>query len=154
MSNFKVNVFNLLFFILISFNVLASENKKNFINIESDQLINKQNPLISEFIGKVYANDSVNHFWGDKMIVEYDEDKKIKFIIIKDNVKIKRVNEEATGNFASYDPKKEVIEVLGDVIVIKDGNILYGEKLIIDLISSTSIITGNKNKQVSVKINK
>ncbi len=154
MSNFKVNVFNLLFFILISFNVLASENKKNFINIESDQLINKQNPLISEFIGKVYANDSVNHFWGDKMIVEYDKDKKIKFIIIKDNVKIKRVNEEATGNFASYDPKKEVIEVLGDVIVIKDGNILYGEKLIIDLISSTSIITGNKNKQVSVKINK
>ena len=86
------------------------------------------------------------------MIIEYDDNNKVKLITLKNSVKIKRINEEANGNFASYNPKTDTIEIIGDVIVLKDKNILYGEKLTIDLISSTSIITGNDDKQVSVKI--
>ena len=86
------------------------------------------------------------------MIIHYDANKKIELINLEKNVKVKRINEEANGNFATYNPKTETIEIIGDVIVFKDKNILYGEKLTIDLISSTSIITGNDDKQVSVKI--
>jgi lipopolysaccharide export system protein LptA len=52
----------------------------------------------------------------------------------------------------SYSPKNEIIEIIGDVVVFKDKNFLYGDKLTIDLISSTSIIMGTEDKQVSVKI--
>lgn len=154
MNKIKFNVFYFLLFLILSINAISDENKKNHINIESDQLINKKTPPTSTFIGNVYATDTINHFWGDIMTVTYDGNYKIKLITIENNVKLKRVNEEAIGSFATYNPQEEIIEILGDVTVIKDGNILKGEKLTIDLISSTSNIVGNKNSQVSVKINK
>ena len=152
MNKTYLNIFYLLIFVFFNINAFSEENKKTIINVEADQLITTQNPLKSEFIGNVYANDQKNFFWGDKMIIHYDANKKIELINLEKNVKVKRINEEANGNFASYNPKTETIEIIGDVIVFKDKNILYGEKLTIDLISSTSIITGNDNKQVSVKI--
>ena len=86
------------------------------------------------------------------MIIYYDKNKKIELIKLEENVRIKRINEEVTGNFATYSPKKEIIEIIDDVVIYKDKNVLYGDKLTIDLITSTSIIMGTEDKQVSVKI--
>ena len=133
-------------------NAFSEDDSKTYINIDADQLITRQNPLKSEFIGNVYANDEDNHFWGDKMIIYYDKNKKIELIKLEENVRIKRINEEVTGNFATYSPKKEIIEIIDDVVIYKDKNVLYGDKLTIDLITSTSIIMGTEDKQVSVKI--
>lgn len=152
MNKFKVVKFYILICFFFNLNAFSEEVNKTYINIDADQLITKQNPLKSEFIGNVYANDEANHFWGDKMIIYYDENKKIKLINLEKNVRFKRINEEVTGNFASYNPKKEMIEITGDVVVFKEKNVLYGDKLTIDLISSTSIIMSSEDKQVSVKI--
>ena len=152
MNKFKVIKFYVLIFVFFNINTFSEEADKTYINIDADQLITQQDLLKSEFIGNVYAHDEDNHFWGDKMIIYYDKNKKIELIKLEENVRIKRINEEATGNFASYSPKKEIIEIIGDVVVYKDKNILYGDKLTIDFISSTSIIIGTRDKQVSVKI--
>ena len=152
MNKFKLIKFYILIFFFFTMNAFSEDVSKTYINIDADQLITRQNPLKSEFIGNVYANDEVNHFWGDKMIIYYDENKKIKLINLEENVRFKRINEEVTGNFASYNPKKEIIEIIGDVVVFKEKNVLYGDKLTIDLISSTSIIMSTGDKQVSVKI--
>ena len=117
-------------------------------------MIIKENPLISEFIGNAYARNSENHFWGDKILVNYDNDKKIKLITIIRSVKIVRPNEEIFGDKAIYDPKLEKIKISGNVSIIQDGNILSGNELIVDLINSTSIILGNNGKQVSVNVAK
>ena len=117
-------------------------------------MIIKENPLISEFIGNAYARNSENHFWGNKILVNYDNDKKIKLITIIRSVKIVRPNEEIFGDKAIYDPKLEKIKISGNVSIIQDGNILSGSELIVDLINSTSIIVGNNGKQVSVKVAK
>ena len=152
MNKFKLIKFNILVFFFFNMNAFSDESSKTYINIDADKLITKHNPLKSEFIGNVYANDEANHFWGDKMIIYYDENKKIKLINLEENVRFKRINEEVTGNFASYNTKKEIIEITGDVVVFKEKNVLYGDKLTIDLISSTSIIMSSEDKQVSVKI--
>mgnify|MGYP001203582664 CR=1 FL=1 len=152
MNKFKVIKFYVLIFVFFNINTFSEEADKTYINIDADQLITQQDLLKSEFIGNVYAHDEDNHFWGDKMIIYYDENKKIKLINLEENVRLKRVSEEATGNFATYSPKNEIIEIIGDVVVFKDKNVLYGDKLTIDLISSTSIIIGTRDKQVSVKI--
>ena len=152
MNKLKVIKFYILIFFFLNINALSEETDKTYINIDADQLITKQNPLQSEFIGNVYANDEDNHFWGDKMIIYYDKNKKIELIKLEENVRIKRISEEVTGNFATYSPKKEIIEIIDDVVIYKDKNVLYGDKLTIDLITSTSIIMGTEDKQVSVKI--
>ena len=146
-----------IYFILIIFlntNVFSEEKNDTYFFIDSDKLIIKENPLISEFIGNAYARNVENHFWGNKILVNYDNDKKIKLITIIRSVKIVRPNEEIFGDKAIYDPKLEKIKISGNVSIIQDGNILSGNELIVDLINSTSIILGNNGKQVSVNVAK
>ena len=146
-----------IYFILIIFlntNVFSEEKNDTYFYIDSDKLIIKENPLISEFIGNAYARNSENHFWGNKILINYDNDKKIELITIIRSVKIVRPNEEIFGDKAIYDPKLEKIKISGNVSIIQDGNILSGSELIVDLINSTSIIVGNNGKQVSVKVAK
>ena len=142
------------FIIFLNTNVFSEEKNDNYFYINSDKLIIKENQLISEFIGNAYARNSENHFWGDKILVNYDNDKKIKLITIIRSVKIVRPNEEIFGDKAIYDPKLEKIKISGNVSIIQDGNILSGNELIVDLINSTSIILGNNGKQVSVNVAK
>ena len=142
----------LIFFTFLNTNVFSSEKNDSYFYIDSDKLIIKENPLISEFIGNAYARNDMYHFWGDKIFVDYDNDKKIKLITIIKNVKIIRPSEEIFGDKAIYDPKLEKIKISGNVSIIQDGNILNGSELIVDLINSTSIIVGNNSKQVSVKV--
>ena len=142
--------------VIIFLNTIAFSSEKNisYFYIDSNELIITDNPLISEFIGNAYARNELHHFWGDKISVYYDSDKKIELITIRKNVKIKGPNEEIYGDKATYNLKLENIKINGNVSMLRDGNILNGNELIVDLINSTSIIMGNKGKQVSVKVRK
>ncbi|MDA9651470.1 hypothetical protein N9T16_02150 [Pelagibacteraceae bacterium] len=147
-----MRLFIFIFIFLINSYALSNENKVTYLEIESDKLIIKENPLLSEFIGNVYVKNEINQFWGNKIIVEYDDTKKIRFISIIGDVVIVRPNERITGNKAFYNLKLEKIKINGNVSVSKNDDILHGDELLVDLISSISIIKGNKNKRVSVKI--
>ena len=140
--------------ILIFFNsyALSTEEDISYLEIESDQLIISENPLVSEFIGNVYAKNVENEIWGDRILVNYDNDKKINLIIAVGNVIIEREEEKVMGDKAIYNLKSEKIVVSGDVSVFKGGNILNGSEITIDLITSISIIKGSNKKQVSAKV--
>ena len=139
-------------FIFLNTNVFSSEKNVSYFYVDSDKLIIKENPLTSEFIGNAYARNDMYHFWGDKIFVDYDNDKKIKLITIIKNVRIIRPNEEIFGDKAIYDLKLEKIKIIGNVTIIKNGNVLNGSEIVVDLINSISIIEGSIDKQVSVKV--
>ena len=140
--------------ILIFFNsyALSTEKDISYLEIESDQLIITENPLVSEFIGNVYAKNEENEIWGDKVLVNYGNDKKINLITVIGSVIIEREEEKVTGKKAIYNLKTEKIIISGDVSVFKGGNILNGNELTIDLMTSISIIKGSNKKQVSAKV--
>ena len=140
--------------ILLFFNsyALSAEEDFSYLEIESDELIITENPLVSEFIGNVYAKNEANQFWGDTILVNYDNDKKINLITAIGNVIIERKEEKVMGDKAIYDLKSEKIIISGDVSVFRNGNILNGSELSIDLVTSISIIKGSNKKQVSAKV--
>ena len=140
--------------ILIFFNsyVLSAEENISYLEIESDELIITENPLVSKFIGNVYAKNEENQFWGDTILINYNNDKKINLITAVGNVIIEREEEKVMGNKAIYNLKSEKIIISGDVSVVRGGNILKGSEWTIDLITSISIIKGNNKKQVSAKV--
>ena len=140
--------------ILIFFNsyVLSAEENISYLEIESDELIITENPLISKFIGNVYAKTEENQFWGDTILINYNNDKKINLITAVGNVIIEREEEKVMGDKAIYNLKSEKIIISGDVSVYRDGNILNGNELTIDLMTSISIIKGSNKKQVSAKV--
>ena len=140
--------------ILIFFNsyVLSAEENISYLEIESDELIITENPLVSKFIGNVYAKNEENQFWGDTILINYNNDKKINLITAVGNVIIEREEERIKGDKAIYNLKSEKIIISGDVSVFRDGNILNGNELTIDLMTSISIIKGSNKKQVSAKV--
>ena len=142
----------LIILIFFNSNVLSAEEDISYLEIESDELIITENPLVSEFIGNVYAKNEENRLWGDTILVNYDNDKKIHLITAVGNVIIEREEERIEGDKAVYNLKSEKIIVSGDVSVFKDDNILNGSELTIDLITSISIIKGSNKKQVSAKV--
>ena len=139
---------------LIFFNsyVLSAEENISYLEIESDELIITENPLVSKFIGNVYAKNEENQFWGDTILINYNNDKKINLITAVGNVIIEREEEKVMGDKAIYNLKSEKIIISGDVSVFRDGNILNGNELTIDLMTSISIIKGSNKKQVSAKV--
>ena len=140
--------------ILIFFNsyVLSAEENISYLEIESDELIITENPLVSKFIGNAYAKNEENQFWGDTILINYNNDKKINLITAVGNVIIEREEEKIIGDKAIYNLKSEKIIISGDVSVFRDGNILNGNELTIDLMTSISIIKGSNKKQVSAKV--
>jgi lipopolysaccharide export system protein LptA len=68
------------------------------------------------------------------------------------NVIVERQEEKIIGDKAVYNLKSEKIIISGDVSVFRDGNILNGSELTMDLITSISIIKGSNKKQVSAKV--
>ena len=140
--------------ILIFFNLhtLSAEENISYLEIESDELIITENPLVSKFIGNVYAKNEENQFWGDTILINYNNDKKINLITAVGNVIIEREEEKVMGDKAIYNLKSEKIIISGDVSVFRDGNILNGNELTIDLMTSISIIKGSNKKQVSAKV--
>ena len=140
--------------ILIFFNsyVLSAEENISYLEIESDELIITENPLVSKFIGNVYAKNEENQFWGDTILINYNNDKKINLITAVGNVIIEREEEKVMGDKAIYNLKSEKIIISGDVSVFRDGNILNGSELTMDLITSISIIKGSNKKQVSANV--
>ena len=140
--------------ILIFFNsyVWSAEENISYLEIESDELIITENPLVSKFIGNVYAKNEENQFWGDTILINYNNDKKINLITAVGNVIIEREEEKVMGDKAIYNLKSEKIIISGDVSVFRDGNILNGNELTIDLMTSISIIKGSNKKQVSAKV--
>jgi len=142
----------LIIIVFLSSNTFSDEINNSYFYINSDKLIIQENLFMSEFIGNAYARNGINHFWGDKILINYDNNKKIKIITIIGNVKIKRFNEEVFGDKAVYSLESEKIKINGNVTVIKDGNILNGNELLVDLINSTSTIKGSVDKQVSAKV--
>ena len=142
----------LIILILITSYTLSAEEDISYLEIASDKLIITENPLVSEFIGNVYAKNEDNQIWGNTILVNYDNDKKINLITAVGNVIVERQEEKIIGDKAVYNLKSEKIIISGDVSVFRDGNILNGSELTIDLITSISIIKGSNKKQVSAKV--
>ena len=142
----------LIILIFFNSNVLSAEEDISYLEIESDELIITENPLVSKFIGNVYAKNEENQFWGDTILINYNNDKKINLITAVGNVIIEREEEKVMGDKAIYNLKSEKMIISGDVSVFRDGNILNGNELTIDLMTSISIIKGNNKKQVSAKV--
>ena len=142
----------LIILILITSHTLSAEEDISYLEIASDKLIITENPLVSEFIGNVYAKNEDNQIWGNTILVNYDNDKKINLITAVGNVIVERQEEKIIGDKAVYNLKSEKIIISGDVSVFRDGNILNGSELTMDLITSISIIKGSNKKQVSAKV--
>jgi len=146
------HLFNLTFIVCI-FNFITAYS--DTIKISSEKLNVYRDSNISVFSGNVYAEDDKIKLWSDKISIFYDEENKSMYeIIAEDSIKIIVNGVTAYGNFSKYQVDYEELLLEGDVVVTEKGNKIQSDQLILDLASSTSIMTAKSNSRVTAQINK
>ena len=141
-----------IFFIFLIF-LYSTSSFANKIKIISDKLEIVRSKNVSIFSGKVYALEDNIKIWSDELILTSSKDEKtIKRINAKNNVKILREELSIIGDEAVYDPLKNELTVIGEVKVSENDNIILCDEIIIDLENSSSIMKSEPTKRVEAII--
>lgn len=111
------------------------------IHITSEQLEVDQKAHKATYSGKVIAVQDQLEVNSDKLTVFYWEEGKkapnaegdIEKIEVKHNVKLKKQNKRATGNFGIYDLVKDTIHLYGNVTLLQGDHLARGDELVYHL---------------------
>ena len=147
----------IIFFLVLLSSFVQSQYSSIPIEITADKMEWNRDKDIAIAIGNAKATQGNKIIFANKIVANIAEKKdsgEIDTLHAIGNVKFVRDREEAYGKEAIYDLKKEIIVIKGNVSLKKDGNIMVGEKLLIDFQSGISQIEGAKNKsRVKMKYN-
>ena len=149
---------NKIIFILFTFffcMTLNSLSKDSELKIISNSLKIDMEKKVSTFVGDVYANNTDVKLWSQEMIVNLKkETDEIDEILAKGNIKMIILNRgsEIYGDNARYFVNDDSIIITGNVLVKENGNEITGEKLIVDLTNSSSIMESSASNRVEATI--
>jgi len=132
------------------------------IDIEADELEIKQNENVAIFSGKVKVVQGKLTLKAARLVVEYtdtgkkkkgkpdtkkkkDGKREISKLNATGGVIITSDTQSATGDWATMDVKKNTIIMGDNVVISQDGNVIRGNKVLVDLNSGYSrIISSSK----------
>ena len=146
----------IIFFLILLSSLSLSQKSSDPIEITADKMEWNRDKDIAIAIGNAKAIQGNRMIFANKIVANIAKKNsgEIDTLHAIGNVKFIRDAEEANGKEAIYDLKKETIVIKGNVSLKKDGNIMVGEKLLIDFQSGISQIEGAKNKgKVKMKYN-
>ena len=134
--------------LLLIINSYSNELKVTSENLEVDR-VNR----ISVFLGNVYAYNKDIKIWSDKLIVKFNnKENEIEQLNAENSVKIIKEEITATGDIGLYNPKSEILNLLGNVEVIENNNYVKCDELYLDIKNSTSIMKSNSSRRVEALI--
>ena len=115
-------------------------------NVEADSLDVQDDRGEATFTGKVVVVRGGHRITAEQLTVAYaggaasgHEGSQLKQIRAKDHVVVRTPdNELATGNWLLYDPGHNKLTIGGNVTVSQGGNVVHGEKLLVDLATGES----------------
>ena len=147
----KKNYILFLFF-LLQLNLFANEKKPIEIIADSMEWNKQDGQAIA--IGNAKAVQDQTTIKADKIIAVLSEDNSQQITKLEAIGKVTFLKDRqlATGNKAIYFLNQDKVIITGSVELKRDGNILKGEKLIIDFLTGLSKMEGsNSNQKVKMK---
>lgn len=150
-------VYFLILFNLFCLNGYSKNNFKQDINkpikIESNEISMKKNSNIIVFTGNVEAKQDNLTILTDRMLVEYEGEKKnIKNIKLFGNIMLKNKNIVANSDKGYYDLSKNIITLEDNVILTEKDVVVYGDKMTYDTIKQESKVYGSKKQNNRITI--
>jgi lipopolysaccharide export system protein LptA len=134
-------------FVVLPFAALAADPVK----ITADQFVVDDVTKVATFTGKVVVIRTDLTVWAPKVVVDYGEGgpSNIKSFVASGGVRIKTKEQDATGDYAIYDPKAETLKLTGNVMVVNASSTVGGSDLLIDLNTNMTTFTGGNGDRVT-----
>ena len=148
-----MNRINIIFLLFLLHLQAYPENKKPIEIVADNMEWNKQ---IGEAIamGNAIAIQGQTTIKANKIIAVLSKDNSQQITELKasGNVEFSKDKQSATGDKATYYINQEKVIITGKVELKKDGNIIKGEKLVIDFLSGLSKMkSSGTNQKVKMK---
>lgn len=139
-----IRLLPLVFAALLAAMPLAAAQEKDPVNITADQFVVDDEASVATFTGKVVVKRNALTVWAPKVVVEYGEagPSSIKSFVASGGVRIKTDEQDATGDFAIYDPVGQTLKITGNVMVINASSTVGGPDLVIDLKTNLTTFSG------------
>lgn len=142
-------------------NIILAEESGVKTDITSEKIIMVKNKNFIEFQDNVILTREDLSFLSNRMQVFTNEignkDKKTEIKIIKAKDKVKIFNQEfiATGNSGTYDVKKGIFNIFGNVILNEGTKIAYGDKFTYNIANRKGFLSSNnkENNRPTIIIN-
>ncbi len=124
----------------------VAQNAKNPINITADNFVIDESVSLATFTGKVVLVRKDLTLWADKVVVDYGAGgpSDIKSFVATGKVRIKTSEQDATGDRADYDPRKETLRMTGNVMVVNASSTVGSADLVVDLNTNKSTFSGGR----------
>ena len=121
------------------------------VKITADQFVVDDTTQVATFTGKVVVTRTTLTVWAPKVVVDYGDGgpSNIKSFVASGGVRIKTADQDATGDYAIYDPKAQTLKLTGNVMVINESSTVGGPDLLIDLKTNKTTFTGGKGGRVT-----
>lgn len=140
--------------LLVALAALASPvgaEEKDPVNITADKFVVDEASHVATFTGTVVVKRKKLTVWAPKVVVEYGEagPSSIKSFVASGGVRIKTDDQDATGDYAIYDPGAETLRITGNVMVISASSTVGSGDLLLDLNANTTVFTAGKTGRVT-----
>src|SRR6516162_10143684 len=139
-----------------------SQNRDQPVQINAASLEVRDKEKIATFSGNVKVVQGDTTMRSKTLAVYYDGDgstanaltsaqpgpggqQRIKRLEVKGDVKVCQNDQIVTGDNGVFDMKANTVTLVGNVILIKEQNVLKGERLVVDLTTGAAKIDGGKN---------
>jgi lipopolysaccharide export system protein LptA len=135
-----------------------SQNRDEPVKIRAASLEVREKDKMATFSGDVYVLQGDTEMRCKSLVVFYEEesapksgprpvkaaepgpggDKQIRRIEAKGNVVVVRQDQNAAGDAATFNMRENTVTLVGNVVVTRGGDVLRGQRLVVDLTSGVS----------------
>jgi lipopolysaccharide export system protein LptA len=121
------------------------------VTITADSFMVDEANSEATFTGNVEVVYTGLRVWANKVVADYAEGsmENIRSFTATGNVRLKTDDQDATGDRAVFDPKTQVLRLLGNVRVVNAAGTLNGPELVVDLANNTSVFSGGSGGRVT-----
>tara|TARA_B100001123_G_C15297288_1_gene1019693 strand:+ start:1038 stop:1562 length:525 start_codon:yes stop_codon:yes gene_type:complete len=130
----------IVFFYYFSNSYAINENRKEPIDITADTMEWNDQTMVAHALGNAVATQGSQTLTADELTASIDNNssndqdaQRIRMIYARGNVSFENNEEKATGDKGLYDVENGKIILEGNVILKRKNDILYGNKLVMDL---------------------
>jgi lipopolysaccharide export system protein LptA len=138
---------------------LGTHDSSQPIEIVADKLTVEQSAGRAIFLGNVLAEQGEMVLRSDQLIVYYQTSdeaatstQSIRRIEVEGNVTITSTAETAVGDRGFYDVVGERIELSGSVVLTREGNVISGDLLEIDVAQQVATMTATGSQPSGTRV--
>jgi lipopolysaccharide export system protein LptA len=137
-----------------------SQNRDQPVKIQAASLEIREKDQRATFTGDVHLVNGDTEMRCKSLVVFYDDDAKaqnlkaadpgpngerqIKRIEAKGGVTVTQKDQNAVGETATFNMRENTVTLIGNVIVTRGGDVLRGQRLVVDLASGVSKMDGGR----------